>query len=201
MELQSIIQPALESSMSYENYRKLVDNLFEEGKTTGPNQSENMVYFTGLNIQRMEKWEKRYLPSQEAVEAMSSIKDEIWLVITEGWCGDAAHVLPIIHKLAELNNTVDLRVVLRDENLELMDQYLTNGGRSIPKFIRLRKERLEEISNWGPRPEPAQQIFLDMKAAGVGHDEYIKALQLWYARDRGKTIEQEIAQLVLEIKI
>ncbi|MGB0176819.1 MAG: thioredoxin family protein, partial [Owenweeksia sp.] len=169
MELHTIIQSALNVSMSYEEYRVLVDTLFEDGKTTGPNQSERMVYFTGLNIQRMEKWEKRYQPPEEAVQAMASIKDEIWLVITEGWCGDAAHALPVIHKLAGLNNSIDLRLVLRDDNLELMDQYLTNGGRSIPKLIRLRKKDQAEISNWGPRPEPAQQMFLEMRSAGVEH--------------------------------
>ncbi len=201
MTSKTLFQEALHKSLSYEEYRKLVDNLFEQGQTTGPNQSEKMVHYTGLNIQRMQKWEKRYAPAPGSLEAMTSVRDEIWLILTEGWCGDAAHSLPVIHKLTQVNKSIDLRLVLRDENLELMDTHLTDGGRSIPKLIRLRKETLEEIGEWGPRPEPAQNMFKEMRAAGVPHDEYTKALQLWYARDRGKTIEMEIAKMVAEAKV
>ena len=201
MTSKTLFQEALHKSLSYEEYRKLVDNLFEQGQTTGPNQSEKMVHYTGLNIQRMQKWEKRYAFAPGSLEAMTSVRDEIWLILTEGWCGDAAHSLPVIHKLTQVNKSIDLRLVLRDENLELMDTHLTDGGRSIPKLIRLRKETLEEIGEWGPRPEPAQNMFKEMRAAGVPHDEYTKALQLWYARDRGKTIEMEIAKMVAEAKV
>ncbi len=196
-----ILEAALEKAITYHDYRKMVDRLYSEGKTTGSNQNEAMVYYTGLNIQRMQKWEKRFESSPESQEVMATVQDELWLVITEGWCGDAAHVLPVIHKLTEGHDGIEFKVVLRDENPGLMDQYLTNGGRSIPKLIRLRKESLEEIGNWGPRPQEAQNIFKQMKAAGESHDEYTKAIQLWYSRNRGKAIEQELVQMIQGVTV
>ncbi len=196
MSLQEKIKSALDQSTTYLQYRQEVQGLFDKGNTTGPNQSENMVYYTGLNLQRMQKWEKHYEPSPESKEVVQSLNDEIWLVLTEGWCGDAAHSVPVMYKLSELNPKVELRMVLRDENLPLMDEYLTNGGRSIPKLLRLEKHSLRELGTWGPRPEPAQNIFYEKRAAGIAKEEYTRDIQIWYARDRGKTIEKELLEMV-----
>lgn len=192
MNKSEIIKGALNKSMTYREYRSLIDDLMENNKTTGENHSEAMINYTHLNLARMNKWDKRFIPSEEAKAIVGSEQKEIWLLITEAWCGDAAHNVPVLHKLAELNPNVELRLVLRDENLNLMDLYLTNGGRSIPKLIRLEADGLKEIDTWGPRPKAAQEMVMDAKKNGVDHDEYVKQLQIWYARDMGKTMEAEI---------
>ena len=58
------------------------------------------------------------------------------LVITEDWCGAAIASLPVVIKLAERMPSIETRIFLRDENADLMDQFLKNGlYRSIPVFV------------------------------------------------------------------
>jgi hypothetical protein len=189
----SNIETALGKSYSYEEYRKLIADLREEGKATGDNHSDAYLYYTDLNVARMDKWDKRFSIGEEQLAKVANLNTkQTWLLISEGWCGDAAHVLPVLAKIAAASNgIIDLRIVLRDENLVLMDDYLTNGGRSIPKMVKL-DSKLEEIDTWGPRPSDAQQIMTDGKAAGKEKTEITIDLQKWYARDRGAQIAKEV---------
>lgn len=196
MENKQIIEAALKNAMDYKTYRELIDGLMEEEKTTGDNHSEAMLHYTKMNVQRMSKWDKHFHPSEEALEAVGSLNKEIWLVITEAWCGDAAHNVPVLNALAEKSENIELKLVLRDENLELMDQYLTNGGRSIPKLIRLDKESLEVLDTWGPRPKTNQDLVTQAKADGRDYQDYVKDVQIWYARDRGQSMQKEILESV-----
>ncbi len=192
-----IIKKAKENSMSYAEYRELIDRLRANNKTTGDNHSEDMLNYTDLNIARMNKWDKRFALDADVHALINNIeKKETWIVLTEAWCGDAAHSVPVIAKVAEGTSKIDLHLVLRDENLELMDKYLTNGGRSIPKLIRFDTETGEELSTWGPRPKEAQDLFARMKEEGFEKADINKDLQLWYARNSGKAIEQELAQML-----
>lgn len=186
-----------DSSMNYKEYRDLIDRLREENKTTGLDHSESMLTYTDLNIARMNKWDKRFEMDADVKNMLRSWeRKEIWLVLTEGWCGDAAHAVPVIASMAAASDNIELHLLLRDQNLQIMDQYLTNGGRSIPKLIRLDADTMEELSTWGPRPQEVQDLFLKMKEAGAEKPEINKELQLWYARNRGKAIEKELAQML-----
>lgn len=196
--MQQIDKQYLESAMSYEGYVDLLNGLLAEDKTTGNDQSEKMVNYASLNQKRMKRISKTYRPSEEST-ALANKMDRpiIWLVITEGWCGDAAQNLPILDKLQSVFPHVDLKVVLRDENLELMDQFLTNGGRSIPKLILIDAESLEVLDTWGPRPAGLQQMVMDFKRnPHIPYEEFTKDVQLWYAKDKGKSTEQEIIALM-----
>ncbi|MEM6297386.1 MAG: thioredoxin family protein [Bacteroidota bacterium] len=184
-------------AQTYEQYRAMVSGLLEEGKVTGENQSESLTEYTRLNEQRINRIEKTYKPSPELIAFMEELDQEwVWLVLTEGWCGDAAQNLPQIKKLADLaRDKVQLRLVLRDENLDLMDAYLTDGGRSIPKLICLRHDDLEELGTWGPRPAPVQEMIREHKRNPV--EEYAQLAQrlhTWYAKDRGKTFNAEFLE-------
>lgn len=121
------------------------------------------------------------------------------LVLTESWCGDSIAVLPVVQKWSENRSTVDLRILRRDENLDIMDQYLTRGGRAIPKFIFMDKA-FREIANWGPRPQPAQNIF-ELHRPKLLTGEIDKAtvhqkIRRFYAKDRGCTIIAELKELL-----
>ena len=95
-----------------------------------------------------------------------------------------------------MSNFIDLRIVLRDDNDELMNQFLTNGARAIPKLIVLDKDN-KVIGNWGPRPEPARKLIADYKAANGVVDEPAKIeLQKWYLQDKGITTQKEITSLM-----
>jgi hypothetical protein len=124
----------------------------------------------------------------------------IWLVITEGWCGDAAQNIPIIEKIAAESSNVETRYVLRDENLELMDKYLTNNARSIPKLICLDAEMLEEIGAWGPRPKAAMDYFYEMKAQNLEKPQMMENLQRWYLTDANQSLQMEFERLLSEWK-
>ena len=119
----------------------------------------------------------------------------IWLIITEGWCGDAAQNIPIIEKIAAENSNIETRYVLRDENLELMDKYLTHTARSIPKLIALDAETLEEIGTWGPRPKAAMDYFYEMKAQGLEKPQMMENMQRWYNQDKEESFQAEFEKL------
>ncbi len=186
--------------MTFDEYFKLIDDLLLEGKTTGENQSDVMFNYGKLNRQRMNRLEKTVLLNEILREKLQNNKRKmIWLIITEGWCGDAAQNIPIIEKIAAENNLIQTRYVLRDENLELMDAYLTNNARSIPKLIALDAETLEEIGTWGPRPQIAMDYFYEMRESGMEKPEMMENLQRWYNSDKNQTIQDEFAWLLNEL--
>ncbi len=195
LESTELLEESLSRAMSYQEYRKLTNILFSEGRTTGLDQSESMIRYTELNIARMNKWDKYFKIPDDIRQFLSGYKkNEIWLVISEAWCGDAAHALPIMAKLAAVAPSIDFKVVLRNENLELMDLFLTNGSRGIPKLLRLDASSLDVLSTWGPRPFHAQHIFNEAKQKGEDLKEAKKRMQIWYARNRGVSILQEIVE-------
>lgn len=121
------------------------------------------------------------------------------IVITEPWCLDTFSVIPPIQRLFEGNARAQIRFVGRDQNLELIDRYLTRGGRAIPKVVVCDAE-FNEYFNWGPRPQPAQQIFEDHRAliaeGKMEKSEVHKLIRAFYARDRGATVLSEFLELL-----
>ena len=149
-----------------------------------------------LNYQRSTRLEKTFIPNDETKQIFSKINQPLkWIVITETWCGDSAQNLPVIAKLVQLNDNIDLKIVLRDSNLEFMDLHLTNGSRAIPKLI-VYDENDNELFQWGPRPVEAQNLFSRLKNAGIPKPDINKELHLWYGRNRGKEVEKEIVNLI-----
>jgi hypothetical protein len=187
----------IEKAMSFEQYIALIDKLLAEGKTTGENQSENYVYFGKLNRQRMKRLEKTIKLDETFVEKIKAVnRPLIWLTLTEGWCGDAAQNIPVIEKIAAENPLIKTRYLLRDENSELMDKYLTNGGKAIPILICLDGETLQELGKWGSRPAAIQAYFLELKEAGIEKDERNELLQRRYNADKEQSIQADFAKLI-----
>jgi hypothetical protein len=191
------IKQALENSFSYVDYRKKVTSLIAEGKSTGHTQSDDLLKYSELNETRMNRLEKTIQIKGNVKEKLQNLdKKYIWLVLSEGWCGDAAQIVPVIHKMAEVTDKVELKIALRDDNDALMQHFLTNGGKAIPKLILLDAETLEVIADWGPRPAGAKQLILDYKAAIGVVDETAKIeLQKWYLHDKGISIQNEIVEM------
>ena len=201
--MKSIIENSLSQSHSYVDYRNYISDILKEGKSTGKEQSEALTHYSELNEARMNRLEKTVKISTEIIQKLNQLNgDYIWLVISEGWCGDAAQILPVIYKMAELSEKIDLKIVFRDENEDLMNLFLTNGTKSIPKLIILDKNTLEVLSDFGPRPIGAKQLILDYKAKHGIVDETAKTnLQLWYLHDKGLSIQKEIMDLMLKIDL
>ena len=184
--------------MDYPGYRELVRKQVDEGRTSGLNQSEAYVYYTLLNHKRMRRWEKKTSLPGNLTEALSNLeKPWIWLVLTETWCGDAAPVLPIMDAFASATDSLDLRISLRDEHQELMDQFLTNNARSIPKLLMVRPSDHKVVASWGPRPVAAAKMVQAYREEhGKLTEELRMSLQKWYNTDRGKSIIRELSGLL-----
>ncbi|TGE26711.1 thioredoxin family protein [Hymenobacter metallicola] len=192
----------LAASYSYAAYRQLIDVLQADGKTTGPQQSELLTNYTRLNVQRMSRLDKTVHLLPELSEALAALtKPYIWLIITEGWCGDAAQIVPVLEATAQASaGKITTHYLLRDENLDLMDQYLTNGGRSIPKLVVLDAATLTEVGQWGPRPHTAQQMFLELKSQNLPFEEFSTQLHGWYAKDKTQSTQAELLTLLRSLQ-
>lgn len=190
-----MFKEAIEKGMSYAEYKRQIDDLLSRNLTTGLKQTLALVEFTKLNVVRMNRIDKTFSVSSDIIVRLKRIEHrQIWLVIAEAWCGDCAQNIPIIAKIAELSgDKISLKIIGRDQFPEVMDKYLTNEARSIPKLIVFDQASLYEIGTWGPRPQPAQQIMLKWKANKdtVRWEDFEKELHLWYARDKGVSISEE----------
>jgi len=196
--MKTIIQNSLANSHTYSEYRTLVSSLLKEEKSTGNEQSEDLTHYSQLNETRMNRLDKTIKVTEENNQKLQNLdKEYLWLVISEGWCGDAAQIVPVIHKMAELSNKIELKIVLRDENEDLMNLFLTNGSKSIPKLIIIDKATSEVIGDFGPRPTGAKQLILDYKKEHGVIDETAKTeLQLWYLHDKGVSTQNEIMEVL-----
>ena len=153
-----------------------------------------------MNAVRMRRLNKTTKVSEEVKELITSIdRPQTWLVITEAWCGDAAQVLPVVNKLADLNTQINVKHVLRDEHEELMDLFLTGGARSIPMVVMIDEEKNEVVGKWGPRPAEIQKAVMDRKndPAPLPYSEFAKDVQKWYAKDKTISIQQEFAKALV----
>ena len=195
--MKDIISKSLENTYTYQEYRDLVAGLLKEGKSTGPNQSEELLHYSKLNNSRMKRLDKTTKISDETAQEIQKLATpQTWLVLTEGWCGDAAQNLPVINKIAALNENIQLKLVLRDENLELMDDFLTNGGRAIPKLIALDADN-NVLNSWGPRPTIAKKMVADYKATHGSLDPQFKQdLQVWYNKDKGLSVQKDFIEFL-----
>ncbi|MEJ2583977.1 MAG: thioredoxin family protein [Robiginitalea sp.] len=194
----TLVGEALSKSWNYRGYRELVRKQVNERRTSGFNQSEALVYYTLLNHKRMRRWEKKTVIPEDLRQALAKLREpRIWLVLTETWCGDAAPVLPIMDAFASLTDSLDLRIALRDEHQELMDRFLTNNARSIPKLLMVRPSDYEVVASWGPRPrEAAEMVEAYRKEHGTLTEELRTSLQKWYNKDRGESIIRELSELL-----
>ena len=176
----------------------MVTDLLQEGKSSGAIQSEALVNYSRLNETRMHRLDKTIVIDQTIVSKFKAIQSKyIWLVIAEGWCGDAAQILPIFNKMSEVSDHIDFKIVFRDDNEALMNLFLTNGSKSIPKLIILDKNALDVIADWGPRPKGAIDLVQNYKDKFGVIDDTIKAeLQMWYLHDKGLSTQKEIMELL-----
>lgn len=189
----------LQKSYSYREYRDLIEELLKSQKTTGENHSEVRLHYSRMNLFRMDRLDKYAELNPILEEKLKNLERKFtWIVITEGWCGDAAQNLPIINKMAKATPNIEMRLHLRDENLDLMDQFLTDGrSRSIPKLICIDADTHEVVGTWGPRPETAQEMAKDLKyMSEVSSREGAERLHKWYADDKNREIQEEFLLLI-----
>jgi hypothetical protein len=189
----------LDGGFSYSEFVELTERLVQENRTTGANQSEEYLAYTRICLQRMIRWNKTSKVSEALEQLLLQVNQpQVWLLITEAWCGDGAQSIPHLAKLADLNPLITIKIVLRDEHPDLMDAYLTKGNRSIPKLIAMTADLQQELFTWGPKPK----YLLDLHAAfkqnseGRSYSVFLEEVHLWYAKNKQKDLESEIYPLI-----
>jgi len=161
------------NGLRYDEYRDAWKRQLDDPPPDGADTSERRLHhFLTYNWERQAQVHDAYVPSEELRAAVASIDaPQLWMVLTEPWCGDSAFLLPVIAEAAALTDRVSLRILLRDDNVDIMDQYLTGGSRSIPKLVAFSDDG-EELFTWGPRPEAAARRFNALK------EQYDEKLEL-----------------------
>lgn len=196
MDKKLIIREKLSVTFNYSEFKEYSEKIISTIHSSEQSSEEKYLNeYRKLNLARINRVEKTYDPSDKIKTIISGIQKQIWVVITEDWCGDSAQNLPAIAKIASLSENIILKIVFRDQNLDLMDLYLTDGKRSIPKLIAL-DEELNEIFTWGPRPQKAQEYFDNLKNQGLVKEEIIKEIHSWYAKDKCLSLENEFIELI-----
>lgn len=187
------------AGLTYAAYRDLVRQAVEEGRTTGDHQTPSLAEYTVLNQARMDRLDKTVRLDPDLLQLLEQASEQSWLVLSEGWCGDAAQNLPVIAAMAEAAPRIRVVVLGRDAHPDLMDRYLTDGSRSIPKLIAIDPAG-RELFTWGPRPAPAQRMILEHKALPLDEQppyrEISTRLHTWYAQDRTATLQAEFIALL-----
>ena len=191
-------------SFSYLEYKGFFEELVNQGITTGLNPSDSLIEYTKLNWSRAKRVDKKFKPLVETSAFLKSFNRQIKLkIITEPWCGDAAQVVPVIARLAELSGNFETEIVLRDENEEPINRHLTNGGKSIPITVIIDAQTDEVLGHWGPRPIVAQQMVMDYKAKPENerpsYDDFVQEMQQWYNKDKTESIQNEFIQKLIEL--
>jgi precorrin-6B methylase 2 len=193
----------LEKGIQYKVYSEIINELLAAGKTSGLDQSEEMVQYTRMNVQRMNRINKTILLNNDLLLAIQQLSSKyIALVITEAWCGDASQIVPVFNKIAKASSgKIDLKILWRDENLDLIDQHLTNGGRAIPKLIILDAETLEELVVWGPRPKIIQDLITEWRQDPLlTHADWAERAHAWYGKDKTQETQKELKNVILKLK-
>lgn len=191
------LQTYVDKGISYSEYLDAVKAQMNQMKEEGDPKDYVQYYFLGLT--RMERWNKTFELTSVQKEELQSIKPDFsFLSISEGWCGDASQILPIIEKIA-IELGVKHQIVFRDENPELMDAYLTEGAKSIPIIIGVKSDGSEKF-HFGPRPAKGMEFLYKHKEDPENYTthEFHKDLHQYYTQNKGLDIFNE---LVAKIQI
>ncbi len=185
------------SGISYKEYRTLIDSQLSKNQTTGPDNSKEMVDYTKMNVQRMNRLDKTVNVIDLLTKTVITLRNNYdLLVISEGWCGDAAQILPVIEQFVETsNNKLDLKIVLRDQHIDLIDAHLTNGGRAIPILLVINRTTGKLVAKWGPRPTILQDLMKEWKKDVTDIWELSTMVHAWYAKDKTQSTQLELNDL------
>ncbi len=180
----------------YLNYfQQIIDTPNE--KQNAPYDNPDYIDYTRMNWNRMNRWLKTGKLSEDLTATVNSIKEpQTWIVITEPWCGDAAHSLPFFHLLGELNPLIKVEYELRDSEPNRINDFLTNGSKSIPKVV-FRNDAGKDFAVWGPRPAGCQEVYTKLTVEKADFETVKTEIQKWYNADKGVEIQEELVKIFL----
>jgi hypothetical protein len=186
----------VEKAISYTAYMDGFEKMAEKLKIGEPVNYPHTEYVQ-LNLQRARRVAKTVSLVPEISEGLKALRHKTtWLILSEYWCGDAAQNLPVLEAVADKSEgQIEIKILMRDENTDLMDLYLTNGGRAIPKLIQL-DAHCHVTGIWGPRPTELQKLAAEWKKNPDLAATYKEDIQRWYIKDNSKTMQHDVVSLI-----
>ncbi|MEN8008279.1 MAG: thioredoxin family protein [Candidatus Krumholzibacteriota bacterium] len=190
------VKQVMDSGLTPEAYGKVMEQRAAVDPATLVGIDAERAEFAKLNLHRVGRIQRTWRPSAELASLLARIDDpQVWMVLTEPWCGDSAQCVPCLEILADGNPEITIRFLPRDDNPEIMDRYLTDGKRSIPLLVAF-GPRGDELFRWGPRPAEAQVVFDAATAAGLEKPAKLEKLHLFYGRNRGRALDGELVTVL-----
>lgn len=188
-----------ENKITWKEYLNKFERILEQEKPEEPYNDPEFLEYVKLNYSRLNRWLKKGEINQQLKNTLQNIdQKQTWYLITEPWCGDAAHSAPFIYLMAQENPNITLKIVLRDTPPLMIEDYLTNGGKSIPKLV-IRDKNESDLFVWGPRPEDCQKVFEKLKKENADFEKSKIELQKWYNKDKGASIQTEFEKMLKPI--
>ncbi len=185
--------------LSLEDYHKFFEKVSNQKGTEAPYDDEGFLLYTIANFKRSNKIRTKVNLDKKLYNELNSGTDTwTWVLITEPWCGDASFTQPIIEAVC-LAGDIDLKIALRDKEKTMMNAYLTDGGKSIPKLVVL-NEHLIEIFQWGPRPQELQAKIKNLLNNNGSYDEKLKLAHQWYRKYGSEALQLELLELIKKNK-
>jgi thioredoxin-like negative regulator of GroEL len=201
----------VENAMTYPQYLEITAQLLTEKRSSTTDfmdNSDDILHYASLNLARMKRLDKTTKILPETMEIVEKMDEPITLLcISEGWCGDASQVVPVVESMAKQSKKLKMRLIFRDENQEIMNAFLTNGGQAIPKFIALNAEN-QVLGTWGPRPQKIQDQVDIWKKEGENipkeqraarFEELKTEVQKWYNADKTRSIQSEFSDFLAQL--
>ncbi|MCB0539690.1 MAG: thioredoxin family protein [Chitinophagales bacterium] len=188
----------INSLQTIEDYNIFFKKIVEKEITEAPYSDDGFYAYTEANFKRINSLKTKIDLDKKLYNALQEVSNWHFVLITEPWCGDASFAQPVIEAVTVAGD-LNLKIAIRDKNENLINAFLTNGGKSIPIFIAL-DENLNYKFHWGPRPKPLQEEVVEFLKTKPSVEEKIKMAHLWYLKDKGKTFQQELLDLIKQHK-
>jgi len=194
----AITTTIISKAISFDKSLQHMEALIHTEQNSMPNETNNYSQLIKLNFQRMKRVYKTTHINDELKKAATNFSTHIfWVVLTNPRCGDSAQSIPVMQRIAEQNNMIQLKIIYSDEHPEILDAYLTKGTRSIPKLICLNADTLKELGTWGPRPKSFQYLLIEHKNNPVlSKSEFSEMIQRKYLEDKTKSLQKEFIELL-----
>lgn len=174
-------------------FEKIVNT--PSAEQAAPYDNSDYIDYTKLNWSRMNRWLKKSTLSEDLKSIIHQINTpQQWIVITEPWCGDAAHNVPFIELASRENPLINISYELRDSEPFRINEYLTNGSKSIPKLV-IRDAEGNDLATWGPRPKACQDVYEKLIAENADFEKTKTEIQHWYNSNKGHDIQEELLAL------
>ncbi|MCS6818983.1 MAG: thioredoxin family protein [Chitinophagales bacterium] len=194
-----LLNKVFPEGIDFEAYLAYTRSVLKSPNPQKPYDNPKILKYTEENLKRMEELMQNIALDKKLYHLLSANPRKLkWIVLTEPWCGDAAQIVPLLAAMANTSDNIFFTILLSDSHPDILDNYLTNGSRSIPKLICIDEQTNEELGTWGPRPQRLQQLVIENKnRTDIPFSEKVKMVHEWYNQNKTRDIQKEFIDLMM----